>query len=185
MTQPRKLRSPWLIWRKAILPAVLKSLSRLPLADKGITADLALIAAYLRTNQPDKALKAIDSLEKKQPDNAATHNLRARTLLSKKDIPGARQSFEKALAINPGFFPAAASLAAIDLTEKKPEDARKRFEAVLAADPKNIQAMLALAELKAAAGGTTDEVASLISKAVTTNPSEVAPRSGVDSVLPQ
>jgi putative PEP-CTERM system TPR-repeat lipoprotein len=36
--------------------------------------------------------------------------------------------------------------------------------------------MLALAELKAAAGGTTDEVASLISKAVTTNPSEVAPR---------
>ena len=153
-----------------------EELEQITLADKGITADLALIAAYLRTNQPDKALKAIDSLEKKQPDNAATHNLRARTLLSKKDIPGARQSFEKALAINPGFFPAAASLAAIDLTEKKPEDARKRFEAVLAADPKNIQAMLALAELKAAAGGTTDEVASLISKAVTTNPSEVAPR---------
>lgn len=153
-----------------------EELEQITLADKGITADLALIAAYLRTNQPDKALRAIDSLEKKQPDNAATHNLRARTLLSKKDIPGARQSFEKALAINPGFFPAAASLAAIDLTEKKPEDARKRFEAVLAADPKNIQAMLALAELKAAAGGTTDEVASLISKAVTTNPSEVAPR---------
>ena len=153
-----------------------EELEQITLADKGITADLALIAAYLRTNQPDKALKAIDSLEKKQPDNAATHNLRARTLLSKKDIPGARQSFEKALAINPGFFPAAASLAAIDLTEKKPEDARKRFEAVLAADPKNIQAMLALAELKAAAGGTTDEVASLISKAITTNPSEVAPR---------
>jgi putative PEP-CTERM system TPR-repeat lipoprotein len=153
-----------------------EELEQITVTDKGITADLALIAAYLRTNQPDKALKAIDSLEKKQPDNAATHNLRARTLLSKKDIPGARQSFEKALAINPGFFPAAASLAAIDLTEKKPEDARKRFEAVLAADPKNIQAMLALAELKAAAGGTTDEVASLISKAVTTNPSEVAPR---------
>jgi putative PEP-CTERM system TPR-repeat lipoprotein len=153
-----------------------EELEQITVTDKGITADLALIAAYLRTNQPDKALKAIDSLEKKQPDNAATHNLRARTLLSKKDIPGARQSFEKALAINPGFFPAAASLAAIDLTEKKPEDARKRFEAVLAADPKNIQAMLALAELNAAAGGTTDEVASLISKAVTTNPSEVAPR---------
>ena len=153
-----------------------EELEQITLSDTGTTADLALIAAYLRTNQADKALKAIDSLEKKQPNNAATHNLRARTLLGKKDIPGARQSFEKALAINPAFFPAAASLAALDLAEKKPEDARKRFDSVLAADPKNMQAMLALAELRAAAGGTTEEVAGLINKAVTTNPTEIAPR---------
>ncbi len=153
-----------------------EELEQITSTDKGITADQALIAAYLRTNQPDKALKAIDSLEKKQPDNATTHNLRGRTLLGKKDIKGARQSFEKALAINPGFFPAAAGLAMIDLTEKKPEEARKRFESVLAADPKNVQAMLALAELRAAAGGTADEVSGLISKAVAAQPSEVAPR---------
>jgi len=153
-----------------------EELEQITLSDKGITADLALIAAYLRTNQPDKALKAIDSLEKKQPDNAATHNLRGRTLLGKKDIKGARHSFEKALVINPGFFSAAASLATIDLAEKKPDEARKRFEAVLAADPKNSRAMLALAELRAAAGGTADEVSSLISKAIAANPSEVAPR---------
>lgn len=153
-----------------------EELEQITSSDKGVTADLALIAAYLRTNQPDKALKAIDSLEKKQPDNAATHNLRGRTLLGKKDIKGARQSFEKALAINPGFFPAAASLATIELAEKKPDEARKRFEAVLAADPKNSRAMLALAELRAAAGGTADEVSGLISKAIAANPSEVAPR---------
>ncbi|PKO89807.1 MAG: PEP-CTERM system TPR-repeat protein PrsT [Betaproteobacteria bacterium HGW-Betaproteobacteria-10] len=151
-------------------------LEQITMTDKGITADLALVAAYLRTNQADKALKAIDSLEKKQPDNAATSNLRARTLLSKKDIPGARQNFEKALSINPGFFPAAASLAALDLAEKKTDDARKRFEAVLAADPKNIQALLAIAELKAAAGGTTEEISGLIGKAVSANPTELAPR---------
>lgn len=144
--------------------------------DKGTTADLALVAAYLRSNQPDKALKAIDSLEKKQPDDASTHNLRARTLLSKKDIPGARKSFEKALSINPAFIPAAASLAALDIANKKPDEARKRFESVLAADPKNMQAMIALAELRAANGGTPDEVAGLIGKAVTANPGEIAPR---------
>lgn len=153
-----------------------EELEQITATDKGITADLALVAAYLRTNQPDKALKAIDSLEKKQPDNAATHNLRARTLLSKKDIPGARQSFEKALSINPGFFPAAASLAALDLADKKIDAAGKRFEAVLAADPKNIQAMLAVAELKAAAGGTTEEISGLIGKAISANPTELAPR---------
>ena len=154
----------------------LDELEQITLTDKGTTADLALIAAYLRTNQADKALKAIDSLEKKQPNSAATYNLRARTLLTKKDVPGARLSFEKALAVNPTFFPAAASLATLDLADKKPEVARKRFETVLAADPKNIQALLALAELRAAAGGTTEEVAELIQKSVIANPNEVAPR---------
>lgn len=151
-------------------------LEQIALSDKGTTADLALIATYLRTNQNDKALKAIDGLERKQPDNPTTHNLRARTLLAKKDIPSARASFEKALAINPAFFSSAASLAALDLADKKPENARKRFDSVLAADPKNMQALLALAELRSANGAPADEVAGLINKAVTSNPGEAAPR---------
>lgn len=151
-------------------------LEQIAVTDKGTSADLALIAAHLRSNQVDKALKAIDSLEKKQPDNPATFNLRARTLLAKKDIAGARTNFEKALSLSPSFFPAAASLAALDLADKKPEEARKRFDAVLAADPKNIQATLALAEIRANNGGTPDEVAGLINKAVTANPTEIAPR---------
>lgn len=156
--------------------AAFEELEQISLSDKGVTADLALIAAYLRNNQTDKALKAIDTLEKKQPDNAMTHNLRARTLLTRKDAQGARQSFEKALAVSPVFFPAAASLAALDLAEQKPEAARKRFESILAADPKHIQALLALAELRAANNGTPDEVAGLIGKAVSANPTESAPR---------
>lgn len=151
-------------------------LEQIATTDKGTSADLALIAAHLRNNQIDKALQAIDALEKKQPDNPATFNLRARTLLAKNDIAGARAAFDKALSLNPSFFPAAASLATLDLADKKPDDARKRFDAVLAADPKHIQAMLALAELRANNGGTQDEVSGLINKAVTANPTEVAPR---------
>lgn len=154
----------------------LQELEQISVSDKGITADLALIAAYLRSNQLDKALKAIEGLEKKQPDNPATYNLRARALLAKKDIDGARKSFEKALSVNPTFFPAVASLASLDLIDKKPDEARKRFETVLAADPKNTQALLALAELKAANGGTSEEITSAIGKAISANPSEIAPR---------
>jgi putative PEP-CTERM system TPR-repeat lipoprotein len=156
--------------------SALDELEQISLSDKGTTADLALIATYLRNNQSDKALKAIATLDKKQPDNPATQNLRGRTLLAQKDVQGARQSFEKALALNPGFFPAASSLAALDMADKKPDDARKRFESVLAADPKNTQAMLGLAALRAAANGSVDEVAGLIGKAVTTSPSDVMPR---------
>ena len=154
----------------------LQELEQISVSDKGITADLALIAAYLRSNQLEKALKAIDGIEKKQPDNPATYNLRARALLAKKDVEGARKSFEKALSINPTFFPAVASLANLDLIDKKPDEARKRFETLLTADPKNIQALLAVAGLKASNGGTPDEVTAAIGKAISAGPSEVGPR---------
>lgn len=153
-----------------------EDLEQIAQSDKGFRADLALIATFIQTNQPDKALKAIDSLEKKQPDNPSTHNLRAQTLLQKKDLVGARASYEAALKINPAFFPAAAGLAKIDLSEKKPDEAKKRFENVLAANPKSAPALLALAELKAATKGTPEEVAGLIGKAITSNPTEVTPR---------
>lgn len=156
--------------------SALQELEHISVSDSGVTADLALIAVYLRNNQLDKALKAIDQLEKKQPENPATHNLRARALLAKKDSVGARKSFEKALSINPSFFPAVASLAALDLLDKKPRDAEKRFEAVLTKDPRNSQALLALAELKVADGGTPAEVSAFLEKAVSANPMEIPPR---------
>ena len=72
---------------------------------------------------------------------------------------GARKQFEQALAIDPAFFPAAANLARLDLADKKPDDAKKRFDDVLAKDPKNVAALLAIAELRARGGGSADEVA--------------------------
>ncbi len=145
-------------------------------SDSGTTADLALVSLHLRRQEFDKALAAIDALEKKQPDKPLAANLRGRTLLAKKDVAGARKSFERAVAIDPTFFPAVATLAGLDLADKKPEEAKKRFEAVLAKDPKNAQALLALAELAARTGAAKDEVAKLIGNAVTATPTEAAPR---------
>jgi cellulose synthase operon protein C len=145
-------------------------------SDKGVTANLALISALMRRNELDRALKAIDELERKQPDKPLASNLRGRVLLARKDVAAARQSFEKSLSIDPAFFPAASSLAALDLAEKKPEDAKKRFEGMLARDPKNAQALLALAGLKAGAGASKEEVAASLRKVIETVPDQVAPR---------
>lgn len=153
-----------------------QELEKISSSDKGITADLALISAYLQGNQIEKALKAIDGLEKKQPENPATHNLRARALLSKKDISGAQKSFEKAVSISPTFFPAVAGLANLDILNKNPDLARKRFESLLTVDPKNAQALLAIAELRAADNAPPDEITGLINKAVNANPTESTPR---------
>jgi putative PEP-CTERM system TPR-repeat lipoprotein len=153
-----------------------EELQDIAVSDTGTTADLALISAHLRRQEFDKALKAIDGLEKKQPDKPLAAVLRARTLLAKRDMAGARKSFERALTIDPSYFPAVASLAAIDRADKKPDDAKKRFEAVLAKDPKNGQAWLALAEIAARSGAAKEEVAKLIGNAVAANPADVAPR---------
>ena len=142
----------------------------------GTTADLTLISALLRRKEFDKALKAIDALEKKQPDKPLATNLRGRTLLAKQDLAGARKNFERSLLIDPLYFPSIASLAAMDIADKKPEDARKRFDVVLAKDPKNAQVLLALVELRARSGGTKEEVAELMNRAVSANPSEISPR---------
>lgn len=156
--------------------AAFEELQDIAVSDIGTTADLALISAHLRRQEFDKALKAIDGLEKKQPDKPLAAHLRARTLLAKKDITGARRSFERALEIDPEYFPAVASLAGLDMSDKKPDDAKKRFEAVLAKNPKNGQAWLALADLAARSGAVTEDVAKLIGNAVTANPTNVAPR---------
>jgi putative PEP-CTERM system TPR-repeat lipoprotein len=151
-------------------------LEQIAISDKGTVADMALISAHLRRNEFDKALKAIDALEKKQPGKPGAAILQGRTYLAKKDHISARKSFERALGMEPTFFPAVASLAGLDMAEKKPEDAKKRFEALLAIEPKNGQALLALAELAARSGANKDEVAKLINNAVAANPEEVAPR---------
>lgn len=151
-------------------------LEEIAAGDSGTTADLALIASYLQRKEGGKALDAVAALEKKQPDNPIVHQLRGRALLLRQDVAGARRSFERALAVSPTYFPAAAALASLDLGERRPEAARQRFEAILAADGKNMQAYVALAELRARSGGTADEVAALLGKAVAAQPGEATPR---------
>ena len=145
----------------------------------GYQADLALITAYLRQQQADKALEAIQALEKKQPDPALTHNLRGVALLLKRDAAGARTSFEHAVRIRPTYLPAVANLAQLDLRDKKPEAARQRYEALLKAEPNNEQAMLGLASVLRMAGANAPEIEKLLVHAVTTNPGSANARTSL------
>lgn len=154
----------------------LSELEEVAATDTGIRADLALIAANTRQRKYDAALAAIAALEKKQPETPLPHNLRGAVLVAKGDRDGARRSFERAAALDQADFPAAAGLARLDLADKKPDEAKKRFEAVLAKDPKNVRAFLAMADLRVLAHGSQDEVVALIGKAVAADPTDPMPR---------
>ena len=145
-------------------------------SDSGTNADMALISANLRRKDFAGALKAVDRLETKQPGKPLAPYLRGRVLLAKGDFAAARQSFERASSIDPVYYAAIESLAALDLRDKKPEAAEQRFDKLLAAQPENARALMAIAQLRAQAGKSKEEVTGLLAKAVKASPSEPAPR---------
>jgi putative PEP-CTERM system TPR-repeat lipoprotein len=142
------------------------------LSDKPGQADMALVMMHLRGKAYDQALQAIAQLEKKLPNNPVTHNLRASALLGKQDRAGARKALEQALVVQPTFYPAAVHLARMDVEDKKPEAARKRFEVILKEDQANLGAMLALADLAAAEKKEKDYV-EWLEKAIKVDPTSL------------
>lgn len=138
--------------------------------------DLTLIAARLRARDFDKALAAIDALEKKMPGSSLPANLRGAALLGKGEVELARRSFEKALQIRPDDFGVVMNLAQLDLATNAPQAALARLEAVVKKDRKNIQAALGLAELRGRLGASADEIAAGLEQTIAAVPTEPAPR---------
>lgn len=146
-------------------------------ADKGTTADLALIEVLMRSKDTAAALKAVDALAVKTPEDPLVEHLRGRITLQAGDPAGARRHFEAALQRLPDYTPAVAALAGLDLTDKQPAAAKARFEALLQRNPKHVAALLSLAELAARTGAAPAEVGRLLTDAVAADPANVASRS--------
>lgn len=141
---------------------------------KSFSAGAALAQAELGLKHYDKALAAALALEKQHPDSAEACNVSGVVYVNKGDIAKARGSFERALSLQPTNFRAVSSLAALDMQEKHPEAAAKRFEALLEKDKKNIGALMALAEI-ASLQGQTAKAIGWLERATTDNPEAVAP----------
>jgi len=143
--------------------------------DADSQADTLIILNQLSKKQYDAALASIAALEKKQPKSPMAWTYRGTAYLGKGEMARARDSFNQALEFDPRYFPAAASLAQLDLAEGKPANARKHYEGVLKAEPRHLQAMLALADLSLR---EQDEEAYLnwLEKAVRAYPQAIEPR---------
>jgi putative PEP-CTERM system TPR-repeat lipoprotein len=140
-----------------------------------VTADVMLIQNLMREKEFDRALAAAQGLEKKQPQNALTFNLKGAVYVRKGDLVDARKAFEHALTLDTKSVAAAMNLAQLDLLENKPDAARQRFQTVLAASKAEARAMLGLAAVAAATGNETEYVGWL-QKAAQAAPSGARPR---------
>lgn len=155
----------------------LGSLTEMAAEDVGPVANLAIISTHIRQGKTDLALKAIAELDRKMPDKAIALNLRGRIYLASKNPASAREAFELALKREPLYFPAVASLAAIDLSEgRKAEQAIARFDPILKADPKHLSARMAVLQLRAGAGQSLAKEVETVSSIIQDFPQAIAPR---------
>lgn len=150
-----------------------------------VQADITLIMAHLRRNEIAKAIAAVQTLEKKKPNDPVTYNMKGGVLLASKDNAGARKAFEKALEVRPDFMPAVSNLARLDIADKKIDDARKRFETFIKANPKVAQGYMQYAEFMAMTGGQNKDIQALLEKGLAAVPTSMPLRSGLVGMLIQ
>jgi putative PEP-CTERM system TPR-repeat lipoprotein len=141
---------------------------------KSTKAGTLLVMTHLRLKEYDKALAAVKTLEQQQPNNPLYQNMKGSIYLGKADVKDARASFEKAVAMQPDYFPAIANLARLDIQDKKPDEAKKRFEKLLEKDKKNVSALTALASL-ALSQGKKQEATTLLEQASNENSDAIGP----------
>lgn len=142
----------------------------------GIQADAALILAYLRGRELDKALAAANRMLERHPESAEAHNLKGGVLMAARDHAAARASFEAALKLRPDMLSALVNLVRIDAGDGRKEAALSRFETFLAANPTHVDGLLAFAEFKTASAAPASEVRALLDRAIAAAPGASGPK---------
>jgi len=137
--------------------------------------DTLLVRLYLKRGKIDLAARAWEVLAQKQPNDPATLQLKGDILVAQGDMPGARKALETALMLEPAFAPAAIRLAQLDLAEKDPSNARRRLEKLARANPREVQALVVLAELGPAIRATEEEIRNWLLEANKVDPTAVRP----------
>lgn len=114
---------------------------------KSPRAGMALVKAALELQHVDEAYTAVLALEQAEPRNAAVQDLKGVVYIGKRDLAQARACFDKALALQASYFPAAAHLAQLDMNEHAPERARQQLLDFLSKNKNSVDAMTALASV--------------------------------------
>jgi tetratricopeptide (TPR) repeat protein len=105
--------------------------------------------ALQRGNAKD-AIQDFRSVLKDQPELADVHALLGQAYMATADKALAKESLEKAVALNPRLSEAQMALAALDSSSGHVKDARSRVEGLSKQDPKNLRTLSVLLRLQAA-----------------------------------
>lgn len=132
--------------------------------------DAALLMTHLQMRRVDLAMADWRQLDRKKPGDARSYKLRSQIEIVAGDVGKARQSLERAATLDPSYLPAIADLAALDLREGHPDDARARLRAAIARQPRATEAQLLLAHAEEARGGKPSAAVDALAAARASDP---------------
>ncbi len=115
-------------------------------------ARLALIRTMLAKREFAQADAMLKPLEKSFPNVVPVLTSRGAIDLFLNRLPSARAAYDRAATLDPANVDVLRGQIALDLTAKKPDDARKRAEAWVEKNPTSSNGLLALAQVYAAQG---------------------------------
>ncbi|HJV26849.1 MAG TPA: XrtA/PEP-CTERM system TPR-repeat protein PrsT [Aromatoleum sp.] len=139
-------------------------------------AETALILTYMGRGETERAAAVMRDMEAKHADDPKTYTVKGGVLLARKDVSGARRAFEKAVSLKTDYLPAIASLARMDIEEKRPQDAVARLEAVAQKSPTDVGAAMMLADVLVQTGAKPEAVRAVLERTANANPTATVPR---------
>lgn len=143
---------------------------------KDVYAEVALFSAQLSRADIAGASSAIEAVAAKQPSGPLAHELRGRLAVATGDLPGARQAFEKQLAVDPKAFSAVTSLVDLDIREKRLVEAQARAQKAVEQMGNIPAAHLLLARVRESQGATIDEIRKIFADAIKVAPTDAVIR---------
>ena len=132
--------------------------------------DAALVAAWVEARRPKEAYDAWNVLVRKRPEDARTWVALATIDRLDGDRAAARRSLEKATGHDPRAFAAIGALAALDVEERRVDDARARLRAAIDSTPDRTLATMQLVAIERAEGGTDETIVALLDAAHRADP---------------
>ncbi len=117
-----------------------------------LQAGFALGSLYVQARQGSQAVRVAETLAKAHPKNAGVLNLLGTARRLTGDRAGARAAFEAAVAADAKFNAALVNLARLDMDARDNAKASERLNAAFARDNKDLDAIVAIAELSERAG---------------------------------
>jgi len=137
-------------------------------------ADATIVLALVQQKKYDEAIAEANKMKTKRKGDPLADNLLGAAYMAKGDVEHARESWQSALAVKPDYTPANLNLAKVALGQNKPDDATKEYEKILKRDPKNLSALIGLAQI-AELAKDYNKMAGYLEDARQKNPKELTP----------
>jgi tetratricopeptide (TPR) repeat protein len=144
-------------------------------------AHLVLTDALLGKRQTAEAEQEVKQLLSKLPNASPLHVRAGRLALLKNDLPSARRSFDRALALEPRSLDAVAGVAAVSVAQRRPDQARALVDQYLQKAP-NDSGLMMLAARTYIADRDTAGAQTLLERVVERDPANVSASSMLGQV---